>query len=403
MAKISGTAGSDNLLGTAFNDVINCLAGNDTANGSGGNDVISGGNGADSLNGGAGNDNLKGDAGNDNLIGGTGNDILDGGLGTDNMQGGTGNDTYVVNTATDAVNEGVNTSTHDKVSASFSVNLVNFTQIEDVALTGTAAINATGDGKDNILTGNAGNNFLNGGAGNDQLIGGSGTDFLQGGLGVDSLNGGAGGDNLFGGDGKDIYFVDNPGDFIGDIGGANDLVFSSNLDINLATAAFGLVAVESGTLLGTLDLNLFGSISNNTLTGNSGANLIEGFGGSDLIRGAGGRDIINLDAGAATDTYFYKVGDLDGSVDVYTGQWDAGATLGIDMGDELLVLSELINVTNLGEIANFISSTSDNQSGKIYFIDLDGTGTNLQPVPFIHMTDDAGVVGFFADGFYNEL
>ena len=39
--------------------------------------------------------------------------------------------------------------------------------VENLTLTGTGAINATGNTLDNTLTGNAGNNVLDGGAGND--------------------------------------------------------------------------------------------------------------------------------------------------------------------------------------------------------------------------------------------
>ena len=42
-------------------------------------------------------------------------------------------------------------------------------------LTGTAAINATGNTLNNALTGNTGNNVLNGGAGDDTMIGGAAT------------------------------------------------------------------------------------------------------------------------------------------------------------------------------------------------------------------------------------
>jgi Ca2+-binding RTX toxin-like protein len=52
-------------------------------------------------------------------------------------------------------------------------------------LTGSSAINGTGNTLDNILTGNTGANTLNGGEGNDFLYGGLGNDTLTGGAGVD--------------------------------------------------------------------------------------------------------------------------------------------------------------------------------------------------------------------------
>ena len=48
--------------------------------------------------------------------------------------------------------------------------------VENLSLTGTAAINATGNTLANTLTGNAGDNVLSGGAGNDTMIGGVGND-----------------------------------------------------------------------------------------------------------------------------------------------------------------------------------------------------------------------------------
>jgi Ca2+-binding RTX toxin-like protein len=65
-----------------------------------------------------------------------------------------------------------------------------------LTLTGFGNINATGNGKNNILTGNSGSNVLNGGAGNDTLNGGAGNDTLNGGAGVDTLTGGAGADKF---------------------------------------------------------------------------------------------------------------------------------------------------------------------------------------------------------------
>jgi Ca2+-binding RTX toxin-like protein len=53
-------------------------------------------------------------------------------------------------------------------------------------LTGTSAINGTGNTLNNALSGNSGNNTLTGGAGNDTLNGGSGNDTLVGGTGNDT-------------------------------------------------------------------------------------------------------------------------------------------------------------------------------------------------------------------------
>lgn len=68
--------------------------------------------------------------------------------------------------------------------------------LENLTLTGSGAINGTGNGLNNILIGNSRNNTLNGGDGNDTLIGGGGNDILIGGAGNDVLTGG-GNNDLF--------------------------------------------------------------------------------------------------------------------------------------------------------------------------------------------------------------
>jgi Ca2+-binding RTX toxin-like protein len=59
------------------------------------------------------------------------------------------------------------------------------TNLENLTLTGTSAINGTGNTLANSLTGNSGVNSLIGGAGDDTLSGGLGNDALTGGAGKD--------------------------------------------------------------------------------------------------------------------------------------------------------------------------------------------------------------------------
>ena len=107
------------------------------------------------------------------LNGRGGNDTLNGGGGADTMAGGAGNDIYVVDNAGDVVTEALNEGT-DTVQSSVSFTLGS--NVENLALSGAAGINGTGNGLDNVITGNSGNNTLSGGAGNDTLNGGAGTD-----------------------------------------------------------------------------------------------------------------------------------------------------------------------------------------------------------------------------------
>jgi Ca2+-binding RTX toxin-like protein len=132
---------------------------------------------------------LIGNSGNNTLTGDAGNDTLDGGsAGTDALRGGQGNDTYLIaRTSGITITENVNEGT-DAVQASVTHTLGG--NVENLTLTGTAAINGTGNELANILTGNAGNNTLTGAAGSDTLTGGNGADIYSysSGHGADTIN-----------------------------------------------------------------------------------------------------------------------------------------------------------------------------------------------------------------------
>ena len=112
------------------------------------------------------------------MNGGAGNDMLDGGTGNDTMTGGVGNDTFTVDSASDVVIERATDTGTDLVysTVTFSAAGTNQDGIENITLTGTANIDATGNALANALTGNAGNNVLDGGAGADTMTGGAGND-----------------------------------------------------------------------------------------------------------------------------------------------------------------------------------------------------------------------------------
>src|SRR6185503_1900225 len=76
---------------------------------------------------------------------------------------------------------------------------------EALSLTGTLAINGTGNALNNSIGGNGANNSLNGANGNDALNGAGGNDNLVGGAGNDVLTGGLGRDAMNGGSGSDRY------------------------------------------------------------------------------------------------------------------------------------------------------------------------------------------------------
>jgi trimeric autotransporter adhesin len=320
-----GGAGADLLVGTAEADRLYGFAGNDTLRGAGGDDWLDGGLGADRLEGGAGNDTLVVDDAADvvveasgggvdrvlasvshvlagqvedleltgtahlngtgnslanRLTGNAGNNWLDGGAGNDTLIGGAGDDTYVVAQSGDIVQESAGNGT-DTVRASIAWTLGAHT--EKLVLTGTSAINGSGNALDNELTGNSANNTLRGFEGNDTLDGGAGTDTLIGGVG------------------DDVYVVERTTDIVTEVAGeGTDTVRSS--------VAWTLGAhLERLTLTGSSAINGTGNTLDNVLTGNTAANTLSGGAGHDLLRGMGGND--TLAGGTGHDTYLFGRGE----------------------------------------------------------------------------------------------
>ncbi|WP_210244948.1 beta strand repeat-containing protein, partial [Sinorhizobium fredii] len=227
---------------------------------------------------------LTGNAAANTLTGGAGNDTLDGGAGADELIGGIGDDVYVIDGTNDLIIE-VSGEGADTVQTSISLTLA--AELENLTLTGTAALEGSGNSLANVLTGNAADNVLDGGAGND------------------TLNGAAGADTLIGGLGDDTYVVDDAADIITEAsGGGTDTVQSS---VSLTLAA----EVENLTLIGAAALNGTGNGLANILTGNSANNVLNGGAGADRLIGGLGNDTYVVDhaddivteaAGGGTDT-----------------------------------------------------------------------------------------------------
>ncbi|WP_454915926.1 cadherin domain-containing protein [Xanthobacter sediminis] len=129
----------------------------------------------------------------DKLAGTVEADILDGKAGADTLAGGKGNDTYIVDNAKDKVAEKAGEGT-DLVKSSVTHTLAS--NVENLSLTGSKAINGTGNTLANVIAGNGAANTLTGGSGNDILKGGAGNDKLYGGSGADTLAGGSGADTF---------------------------------------------------------------------------------------------------------------------------------------------------------------------------------------------------------------
>jgi serralysin len=116
------------------------------------------------------------------------------------------------------------------------------TGINRATLLGVADLDASGNGRRNILIGNKGDNGLSGNAGVDRLYGRDGDDDLQGGNGYDILVGGAGRDTLDGGAGNDILTGGSDVDvFVFRANGGADRItdFSSADQLRLDDAIWG--------------------------------------------------------------------------------------------------------------------------------------------------------------------
>jgi len=77
--------------------------------------------------------------------------------------GGLGDDTYIMYAFSDSITEYAGEGT-DLVqsAATYSLNTVANTYVENLTLTGTTNINGTGNANDNVITGAIGNNVLTG-------------------------------------------------------------------------------------------------------------------------------------------------------------------------------------------------------------------------------------------------
>ncbi|ASM76015.1 uncharacterized protein VITFI_CDS0236 [Vitreoscilla filiformis] len=189
--RLDGGAGSDTLIGGTGNDtyVVDSLS--DVVTEAGGTDLIQASvsytlatNGVENLTltgvtdlNGTGNASanvITGNTGANRLEGGAGNDSLSGAAGTDTLIGGAGNDTYSVDSTSDIVTEVAGEGV-DLIQASVSYTLTA-NGVENLTLTGTSALNGTGNTSANVITGNAGANTLASGGGVDTLVGAAGAD-----------------------------------------------------------------------------------------------------------------------------------------------------------------------------------------------------------------------------------
>ena len=341
---LEGNAGNNKLVGGLGTDTVSYADATSGANGVGvtvnlaltsaqntvraGTDTLSG---FENLTGSQFNDTLIGSGGVNVLMGLGGNDLLNGGAGADHMYGGTGNDTYVVDNVGDVVDE-TDGDGLDLVKASISFSLADAVHaigdIENLTLTGTANINATGNALDNVLIGNSGANVLTGLDGND------------------TLNGGGGADHMFGGTGNDTYVVDNRGDIVDESGGDGIDTVQSLVSFSLADPVHAIGDIENLTLTGTANINATGNELDNVLIGNSGANVLTGLDGNDTLNGGAGAD--KMYGGTGNDTYV-----VDNAGDVVNETGGSGidtvlSSVSFSLADPKHAIGDIENLTLTG-------------------------------------------------------
>lgn len=304
--NLRGGEGADQLIGDTGANRLEGMGGDDVLGGGEGSDTLNGGTGADYMSGGSGDDQYLVDhaddmvveATNDGLdvvfastdyrlranqeieflranagvtglsltgnnlvnavVGGGGGDLLRGGGGADLLQGGLGDDTYFVDNGGVTIIEEANGGT-DTVRASVTTTLS--ANVERLFLTGSAALNGTGNGGSNALFGNAGDNALDGAGGADILKGAGG---------------------------NDRYYVDSTRDLVQEATGAGrDVVYASVSYTLRAGQEIEVLRADAG---GT-GLKLTGNEFANTLIGGAGADTLAGGLGADRLSGGTGADM----------------------------------------------------------------------------------------------------------------
>jgi Ca2+-binding RTX toxin-like protein len=225
-------------------------------------------------------------AGNPGVTGDAGGNTIDGTAGPDSMTGRTGDDTYIVNNGGDLVNE-LPGGGFDTVKSSISYALP--ADVENLALTGSANIDAAGNDQANRITGNSGNNVLDGRGGSDTMLGGAGNDTYLVDVGTDAV-------------------VENESE------GADTVWSSVSYTLGQNIEHLTLTGVDAINATGNALSNVIsGNPNDNRLDGGAGADSLAGGGGADTLRGGDGNDLLegdagpdSMDGGAGIDTASYE-------------------------------------------------------------------------------------------------
>ena len=186
----------------------------------------------------------------------------------------------------------------------------------DDQLAGTSNADViVGGGGDDVIGGSDGDDFVCGGAGDDAVFGEAGRDAVAGDGGSDQVSGGVDDDDIDGGKGLDYV---------------NYYVSPTPVEVNLAT---GRASGDGNDTLEGIE-NIFGSLFDDNLVGNSGYNAIQALDGDDRVAAGGSTDLIydgvapesqgtdgddNLDGGPGLDGVLYTSSPAAVSVDLAAG------------------------------------------------------------------------------------
>ncbi len=305
------------------------------------------------------NNKLTGNPAANILSGLAGNDTLDGGLGIDTLLGGIGNDTYYVDSTKDKVTEKPGEGT-DTVIASATYTIGK--EIEQLILSGSAAINGNGNALANSITGNAAANAINGGAGNDSILSGDGHD---------TITGGAGDDTIYAEGGNDIITTTSGLDWV-HAGDGDDKITGSKDDDHLEG--------DDG------NDTVVGAAGNDALWGSAGNDLIKGNAGIDYLWGGTGND--TLIGGAGMDRFHFGETALSSSnIDTITDFKDDQIFLYANpFVNRVFVAVNQLADANSGEGIVYEKST-----GTLYY-DNDGAGSGEAAIAFAALTGKPSIL-----------
>lgn len=318
---------------------------------------------------GASTNTIVGSAAVDTLTGTSGNDLIGGAGGADVMTGGAGDDTYVVTDSGAKIVEAYGGGI-DTVNSSVTYTLASY--VENLTLTGSAAISAIGNIQSNIIIGNSASNVITGGLGNDTLTGGGGMDTFV----------------FNSGDGSDIITDFSPGSGAAhDVVQLNGFAFTSFADVQAAMTQVGsdvyLKLTSQDTLVfrnttvsaftsdnfqlpatlpvgGTIMSWISGKASSRMVYGTAANDKLSAVNSDDTLVGGNGDDTYVI--GSANQKIVENPGGGIDSVEAWTSY-----TLTADVENLTLMMGGLAGVGN--QLANrMVGSSGDDV--------LDGAGGN---------------------------